>query len=63
MITRVYNKIVFECDGCGDTLDTQETEFDKANFERRENRWSALRNMKGEWEHLCSRCSCSERED
>lgn len=57
MIDRQRNQITFECDACGDSLDTGESEFDEANRVRREEGWLAQK-VGRDWVHFCSeRCA------
>jgi hypothetical protein len=53
MIDRQRGKIVFECDSCGDVLETEEREFDEANTVRRDAGWTAEK-FASEWAHRCS---------
>lgn len=56
MIDRQHGLYVFECDACGDTLDTHEREFEAANAMRREEGWLAEK-VGRDWVHYCSeRC-------
>jgi hypothetical protein len=57
MIDRQRGKIVFECDACGDVLETEESEFDEANAVRRDACWIA-RKIDDEWVHFCSSEKC-----
>ena len=57
MIDRQRGKIVFECDACSDTLETDTDDFTEANVQRRDAGWSAMK-VEGEWIHFCSeRCA------
>lgn len=55
MIDRQHGEIVYECDGCPETLETGESEWAdaKALFDRRG--WRAEK-VGSEWTHLCPRC-------
>lgn len=55
MITRIYGKIVFECDSCGDTLETETKEFDEALAQLRRENWKAAK-FGDVWQHLCNEC-------
>lgn len=61
MIDHQRGQIVFECDACGDTLDTDTREFDEANALRREEGWLAEK-VGRDWVHFCSdRCKRGAR--
>ena len=53
MIDHQYGDIVFECDACGETLETDSSDFDEANILRRRAGWSAQK-LQNEWLHFCS---------
>lgn len=55
MIDRQHGEIIFECDDCGDTLETGESEWVDAQAEFRREGWRA-QNLSGEWLHLCADC-------
>lgn len=58
MIDRQRGKIIFECDACGDTLETDESDFADANRARRDAGWAAVHVKGDEWAHYCSeRCA------
>jgi hypothetical protein len=46
---------VFECNVCGDMLETGETEFDEALDAMRSEDWRAIM-QDGVWEHRCAEC-------
>ena len=55
MIDRQRGDVVFECDGCGEVLETATSNFDSAlNMMRREG-WRAV--CAGNvWSHFCASC-------
>lgn len=55
MLTRLYGKISFECDGCCEVLDTNTKEFDEALERLRSEDWKCRKNGK-EWSHYCPGC-------
>lgn len=56
MIDHQHGKIVFECDACGDTLETDTNDFNEANTARRDAGWLAEK-VGRDWLHFCSeRC-------
>lgn len=55
MLTREYGKIVFECDRCGGTLDTNTAEWSEALHEFTLDGWRATKYGK-DWTHLCDAC-------
>jgi hypothetical protein len=55
MIDRQHNAIVFECDGCDETLETGETEFPDALSMFRRDGWKSEK-VGDEWVHLCPAC-------
>ncbi len=56
MIDRQHGYIVFECDGCGDTLETGEREWNDAMSEFRSESWRAFKDDDG-WNHYCPSCN------
>jgi hypothetical protein len=60
MIDRQGGFVVFECDGCDDVLNTQESEFNVAFQEFRAERWIAKK-VGEDWLHLCPDCARDER--
>jgi hypothetical protein len=57
-ITRTYGDIEFECDNCGDSIETHTDDFtDALNFAKGEG-WSA-RPVDGVWKHFCD-ATCLE---
>lgn len=56
MITRIHGKINFECDGCGEVLDTETRDFEEARQSMRSEMWDSQK--EGDvWCHYCSRCA------
>lgn len=55
MLHRIHGKIQFECDTCGDSLDTGESEFGDALQSLRDEGWIARKNF-NEWSHECNPC-------
>jgi len=55
MMDRQYGKIVFECDDCGDVLNTHESDLEAANERRRAEGWRAT-SVDGVWLHYCKEC-------
>lgn len=58
MMTRIHGKIVFECDECGDDLETEKKDFDEALEVLRGEDWIA-RKVDDEWVHYCPSCAVS----
>lgn len=55
MIDRQHGEIVFECDGCPETIETGESEWNDAMALFRRERWRAEK-VGEEWTHLCPDC-------
>lgn len=56
MIHRNHGDITFECDSCGETLDTNDDDWNVAwNMAKRDG-WTS-RKIAGEWEHSCLTCN------
>jgi hypothetical protein len=55
MLTRIGGKIVFECDQCADTLDTEESDFGDALGVMRDSGWKAVK-IGQDWSHRCDAC-------
>lgn len=53
---RLFGSYIYECDGCGEELDTDETEFDDAHRRREAADWQAKKDDSGEWVHYCPAC-------
>ncbi len=58
MITRVHGRIVFECDDCGELLETGVADFTEANIARREEHWTSQK-VSDVWMHYCEECAAS----
>lgn len=55
----IKGKIVFECDGCQEVLDTEAASWDEANEKRKEEGWrveQVVTDHKTEWLHWCKDC-------
>ena len=48
-------KIIFECDGCDEIVETNETDFETALAIAKEAGFRVTK-YKGEWMHFCSTC-------
>jgi Fe2+ or Zn2+ uptake regulation protein len=55
MLDRQKGNIVFQCDECGEVLETNTNDFDSARNLLKRERW-AVEKIDGEWEHYCSNC-------
>jgi hypothetical protein len=55
MLDRQKGEIVFECDGCSDTLETGEREFSEAKHALDAEGWRA-RKLGSDWMHYCPGC-------
>lgn len=60
-IERQHGEIIFECDECGDTLDTFTKRFDDALAVLNDAGWMAVK-VDDHYEHVCDKCS-DERTD
>lgn len=58
MIHRNHKEISFECDSCGDTLDTHDEEFDAAWHYAKDANWKARKVSSG-WQHYCPSCEAT----
>lgn len=56
MMDRQHGCISFECDVCGDVLDTEEREFSDAKAMLDREGWKA-RKIGSDWVHSCTQCS------
>lgn len=54
------DEIIFECDGCADTLETDTSNWDDALEVLRKDKWKAERKSSG-WNHYCLRCADKRR--
>lgn len=55
MMDTQKGKILFECDGCGEVLETKRSDIDAANQVRKDQGWVA-RPEGSEWKHYCPGC-------
>jgi hypothetical protein len=62
MQTRIHGKIVFECDSCAESLDTQEGQFAEARNALREAEWKSHQRG-GIWFHYCDECEPNQRKE
>lgn len=57
MMDRQKGLLVFECDSCGETLDTEKRDFDDARAVLKREGWRTTTPDDGEtWEHSCPGC-------
>lgn len=59
MLDRQSGKIVFECDGCEETLDTETSDFSEARATLQGENWRTVNEgheTKPVWSHYCPRC-------
>lgn len=59
MISRNHNDIIFECDACGDTLETMQADWNSAWNTAKRQGWRSKK-MDGAWEHYCGSNSCKQ---
>jgi len=55
-VTRNHRIISFECDDCGDVIDTGMEDFYTALAYIKRNGWQTVR-VGNDWEHRCSDCT------
>jgi len=55
MLDRQHGQITFECDVCGDTLDTDTSDFSEAIRTLKNEGWTARR-IGADWIHSCAEC-------
>lgn len=56
-VHQIKGSIVFECDGCGDNLDTSTLDFIEARTTIKEAEWNSRRDdAANAWQHFCPRC-------
>jgi hypothetical protein len=63
MMDRQNGKFIIECNGCGDTLDTEEGIFGDALTVMKDTNWRSVpptRTYK-EWQHYCDKCGVSRQ--
>jgi len=56
MMTRIHGRIHFECDGCGEFIDTETKDFEEARHVIQAEMWETTK-VKDVWCHYCSRCA------
>lgn len=59
MLRRERGKIVFECDDCGEIMDSGTADFADALEELRKEGWRPVQ-REGVWEHMCSDCQSED---
>jgi len=55
MLDKQKGEFVFECDMCGNTLETGTSNFEAARNLLRRERWVAYKSN-DDWKHLCDAC-------
>jgi len=55
MVHRIHGLVTFECDTCGQQLDTETRDWNVALTQMRESGWSA-RKIGQDWIHACDEC-------
>lgn len=55
MLERIAGDIVFECDSCPESLETETDDFQEAKAELQRAGWKTY-NQGGEWCHSCPAC-------
>lgn len=55
MIHRSHSMIEFECDDCGEIIETQEAEWQAALKVFKNEGWRSTKNG-SQWEHYCDKC-------
>lgn len=56
MMTRTHGHLVFECDACGEVLETGKTDFVEALGVLRAANWVS-RKTGDDWDHRCDECA------
>jgi hypothetical protein len=56
MLTHIHGRHVFECDACGETLETETKDFSEALRIMRSAEWRA-RQVGSDWVHTCFGCA------
>lgn len=56
MIERQYGKIIFICDSCGDSLETDTKDFEEARQRGRDAGIRTFKSRSGAWMNYCSEC-------
>jgi hypothetical protein len=60
MIDRQHDKIIWECDACGDTFEWEDDDFHGGWTAAKDEGWRA-KLIGTEWTHLCPPCGASDR--
>ena len=60
MLDRQRGHIIFECDVCGDTLETDMRDFTEARTAFNNEGWRS-RKLGADWIHYCAECGVKER--
>ena len=60
MLDRQRGQFIFECDVCGDTLETEQHNFEQAKTALDAAEWKA-RKIGSEWIHYCGDCGERDR--
>ncbi len=55
MIHRTHGNISFECDACGETLDTHDDDWNVAWSMAKREGWRSKK-VNDQWEHSCPEC-------
>ena len=58
--TRIGGSVVFDCDDCGEDLDTGETEFHDAVAEKKRAGWGSRKEPDGSWSDICEACGTAK---
>ena len=56
MMTRIHERVVFECDSCGEVLEPGKREFDAALAALRGAGWRTEK-IGETWHHYCDECA------
>lgn len=56
MIDKQYGKLIFICDECDESLETDTKLFAEADALRKEEGWIATKSRSGNWTHTCPMC-------
>ncbi len=55
-LTQDHGDHVFQCDSCGETLETNTSNFDSARNALKRAHWKPHKNPQNEWRHYCPQC-------
>lgn len=55
-IDRIHQNVIFVCDSCDDTLDTETSDFKEANQARIDAGWRTILTGGDLYEHFCLTC-------